>query len=296
MTSSSTPLVPVLSSDEAERASQSDQQNPTPQPYLQSERFEKYKRIIRFLRYAGFPDNYHTLSELSSFRREIIRINDPALHLVWNETTPTTQFIKPFPKEYVKDDGTLAFDFDDLTPESCGFLYSYTRIVDTELDFEIAVQDKLLEGTFEGKGGWLKWTRFQRSFINGRSRHRILECSDARYGFGDLRLHRLNWIMWLRDWGGHFYHTRDPVLSFWHGYGKWVILVFAYSTTLLTAMQVGLAGSTQPPWLTMTFKWFAYAIIIGILVQFPFFIIFYLVLGIKQVWGWARRTSGGKEQ
>jgi hypothetical protein len=50
-------------------------------------------------------------------------------------------------------------------------------------------------------------TKFLQSFGNGRSPARMLAQSDARYKFGDLRLHRLDWIMWLRDCGGHFYHT-----------------------------------------------------------------------------------------
>jgi len=150
------------------------------------------------------------------------------------------------------------------------------------------LKHNIVDSRFSGADGWHNWTRFISTFRSGRGDGDILKQCDARYQYGALRLDRLNSIMWVLHWGQHFYHTRDPFHSFWQRYGKWIIIIFAYVSTTLSAMQIALTVTTDPAALADTFKWFSYIVLLLIWVQVPFALLFFSFQGFKQAVGWLR--------
>lgn len=262
--------------------------------------FKKFHKPLRYgLNFAGFKDNYHTINQISIYRREIILVADVGLHLVWKQSPTAFHFIKPLPRAFIDDNYRLSTPVDKLTKLTAGFLYSYSRLIKSQQDLDDALKYKLIDGRFANRKGFEHWQKFVGTFIHALdldNKHG-LDKIDQRYHYGDLRLDRLNILMMF--WGVrllegeilNFYHTRDPVHSFWQGYGKWVLIIFAYVTTILTAMQVALAASTDPMGLTQTFKWFAYVILLLIGIQLPFITFFYMLLAAQQVFGWLRKKN-----
>jgi len=135
------------------------------------------------------------------------------------------------------------------------------------------------------------WENFRKDFINNRTEDQILRSCPARFHYGDLRLSRLNWICRLTC-RGHFYNSRDPWASFWEDYGKWIALVFAYTTIVLVAMQVMLAASTDPPPFPLTiskiFRWSAYVVMLLVVGQVPVFILVIVYVAVTQIFGWCK--------
>jgi hypothetical protein len=243
--------------------------------------------VEKYYNFAGFPGNFHSLSQLKIYRRDIIRVDDLGLHLIWNESPVSTHFIMPLPGVYANNDGTPKWKWAELTPHSRALIYSYSKLIQSQLDFSIAIENSLLDEPFTRDGGWQNWQHF---IEYARQNYQNMPTSvESRFRFGDLRLNRLNWIFWFTYLGSHYYHTRAPILSFWHGYGKWVIIGFAYVSTMLTAMQVAIAASIFPTWLTLVFKWVSYMVVCFIVLQIPFVFFFFFCLGIIRIFGWLRK-------
>ncbi|SMR51819.1 unnamed protein product [Zymoseptoria tritici ST99CH_3D1] len=136
-----------------------------------------------------------------------------------------------------------------------------------------------------------------------------------RFWYGDLRLTRLNlitfwwhliaWLPWQRKKRadntarrGHFFHTRNPVSTFWTGFGLYIVLIFAYLTTTLTAMQVALAvpasmsgepDESNPDWFSKTCQMFSYVVLLAVVIQVPL-VMLYVVFAAIGTWvGWRQK-------
>lgn len=164
--------------------------------------------------------------------REVCPTEQMDLHLAWS---PRRIFIKPIPR-YLLDAG---FWDEHLCGNSrlygcaVGFLYSYTALIEHESDFWIARDAHLLPEEMT----WPKWVDLVGQLLNCRN----LIDMNKRYVYGELRLGRLNMIYRFRlgrvrgylssctTYGDFF---RDNVNS--------LVTLFAYTTIVLSAMQVGL--------------------------------------------------------
>jgi hypothetical protein len=123
--------------------------------------------VFRHLKWAGFLLNYHTLSTLKGYQRTIVPVEDHGLHLLWKSSIHT-EYIKPLPEALVAPN----YDTSKLEQRSRGLVFSYTLLIKTELDFEIATELKLLPPIFrDEKDGWTKWKDFADTFW-GSSQHR----------------------------------------------------------------------------------------------------------------------------
>lgn len=272
---------------------------------LQTDLFSIYDSIFEHLKWAGFPGNYQTLSKLIIFRRNIVRVDDPGLHLVW---TPDMYFIKPLPSCFYGAGAVNPIPFKVLGPYLRGLFYSYGRLIQTEPDFAIAVEQNLLPTSFKESSGWTDWLSLVHSFLTAvlpapaLDRRRIRLCPPGcprRYQFGALRLNRLNWITWIIRPGhkDHFFQERqNPVSKFWEGYGKYIVLVNLYSTVVFKAMQVSLQAGGCPKWIANVYRLAGYIIVAAILVQIPVYIFVSVTWVVAQYIGFVLITRARRKQ
>lgn len=242
------------------------------------------------------------------FRREVFRVSDPGLHLVWQKDM---YFIKPLPSCFNGAGAGEKIDFDRLGPLIRGLFFSYTRLIASELDFDIALEHNVLPKNFGNPGGWAHWQTLVEDYAvhvaaaqvkrkeGGKPDPNI--CPDEcprRYKFGALRLRRLNWIMWFTrpNAKDHFFHTRHPVNTFWSGYGKYLIIINLNLTVAFTAMQVSLQVGGTPQWLATAYQWAAYLIVAILLVQVPFYAFVSMFWVISQYIGFVFGTRQRAKQ
>ena len=247
----------------------------TAEEFLNTKLFQKFDKIQKHLHWAGFPGNYGTFSSLRTNKgRQFKRVNDHGLHLLWKNET---QYIKPLPSCF----GRILPDFGKLKPCLRGLFHSYTKLIVTEFDFDLAIEERLLPKSFMDENGWDLWQAHAAAYDayvdleNRMQTDADLPKFHPRYHFGSLRLPRLNAIMWLTRPGGqsHFHQIEDPLFGFWRTYGAYIALIFVYFSLALTAMQVALAADEKPDWLVSSFKYSSWAIIVLIIAQIPLFVI-----------------------
>jgi hypothetical protein len=198
----------------------------------------KANAVYKHLWFAGTPRNFRSLHEQTVFRRTIIISENPYLHLVW---FGDAIYMKPLPPcltnhAFFK---THISPSKDLYRLACGLLYSYTHLVRHESDFRIAVLKGLLR---DDTLTWEQWAKFRLSLEDFLSRHP--ECIDKRYRYGEFRLSRLNVIYSFKFLAPAGYHNAYMRYApYFSRYFTAAILVFAFASVTLTAMQVAL----QPP-------------------------------------------------
>jgi hypothetical protein len=165
-------LAPALTANSSNTASSNNDTNSALQDLeesLDTTLFRTLTRqeVYRHLKWAGFRHNYHTLSTLRLFQRTIVLVDDHGLHLLWKSSIHT-EYIKPLPEVF----GSPNFDVNKLGHLSRGLLYSYTRLIETEVDYEIARELKLPPAAFRDEtSGWTKWKEFADAF-QGSSHYR----------------------------------------------------------------------------------------------------------------------------
>jgi hypothetical protein len=185
--------------------------------------------------------------------RRIVVTERADMHLLWHDTTI---FMKPLPpwllnwEFWVRGICAAAREEKEekeennhqLYPDACGFLYTYTRLVRSGIDLEIAQRSGLIPKEVE----WSRWAAFVRSVQSTNiDPLRFPDSLNKRWWYGELRLNRLDIIyrLVMHDMRGYHYRCRR-YKNFLEGNFAWVIAVFGYAVTILTAMQVVL---TLPP-------------------------------------------------
>jgi hypothetical protein len=210
----------------------------------------KADAIYNQLWFAGTPGKYLALHEQAVFAREIIVSEKPHLHLVWFKEAI---YIKPLPPCLTNFDFFQEYCCTARYGEACGLLYSYTHLVRHESDFDIATKKGLIRA--EGMT-WRAWQAFRmeiKSKLDGR-----FDVLDRRYRYGELRLSRLNFMYALRCReikGYHNAYTRYA--PYFSRYFTGAILIFAFASVTLTAMQVAIqepGSSVSPTFARTTFR------------------------------------------
>jgi hypothetical protein len=222
---------------------------------------QRLHRIFKHLWIAGAPGKFRSLHEQLVFHHRVIPSEDPKLHLIWFKDSV---YIKPLPpcltnyeffKKYICPNEAL-FSL------ACGLLYSYTNLIRHESDYRLAISLGLLR---DDKLTWQKWQAFRlpaKAFLDKNP-----EVFDKRYRYGELRLSRLN-IIWALKCGEltgyHNAYTRyEPYFS---RYFTATVLVFAFATVTLNAMQVVLqqpSSDISPIFVTTSFR-FSVAVLVSV--------------------------------
>jgi hypothetical protein len=199
-------------------------------------------KIYRHLWLAGEPTPARPLHRQRLLRREIVLTESPDEHLVEDRAVI---FVKPLP-EYL-----LSFEFwtthlsadRDLHQSACGLLLSYVWIVAYHSDMSIAHETHLLPKSLD----WAAWKDFVEDFLEHVGTSTPLHVS-KRYNYGELWLRHLNAIYKLSpsvfSMGNLVYGFLNAPM--WYGFFlerniTRLFTVFAFSSLVLSAMQVGQA-------------------------------------------------------
>lgn len=191
---------------------------------------------------AGLERTARPLHQQIAVRRNVILTEAADLHLLWRDDR---LYIKPLPEfllSYAVWTEHLVHDA-ALHEQAAGFLLSYLWLICHPSDLQMAHR----YGIVPESVNWQKWTTIARS-VSESSDISNLNGVNIRYRYGELRLHRVNWIYSLCS------RTRSPTtllrgyLPAHHQYGSfiasnlaWLVSVLVYIILVLTAMQVGLA-------------------------------------------------------
>ncbi|KAF2743335.1 hypothetical protein M011DRAFT_410778 [Sporormia fimetaria CBS 119925] len=223
------------------------------QGFLKSELdISRLNAVHRWLWLCGLPSLPNSLHYQRPKKRDIVVSEQIDLHLVW---TPARIFIKPLPR-FLLSPGfweSHICPYPQIYEIALGFLYSYVGLIEREVDHKLAIELGLIPSEIK----WSDWVAFvedilespwARSYFSGDGGTSTKKKSAARipinkrFHYGELRLGRLNWIyrLWCLDPKGY--------MSGCTTYGAFVrenlnslITLFAYTTIVLSAMQVGLS-------------------------------------------------------
>lgn len=191
---------------------------------------------------AGLERPARPLHQQLAIGRRIAITESAHLHLLWRDDTI---YMKPLP-DFLSC-GAIWTDVlnrdRELHERAAGFLLSYLWLISHRSDLTAAHDIGLLPRHID----WPAWTRFAASVTNHLD-VQSLNAINVRYRYGELRLHRINWITrfcsrsrnpttFIRGFQFGYYQYR----SFMKDNLSWLLTVVIYVGVVLTAMQVGLA-------------------------------------------------------
>ncbi|KAF2274039.1 uncharacterized protein EI97DRAFT_495528 [Westerdykella ornata] len=211
----------------------------------------RLNRVHKWLWLCGLPNSPRPLHYQRIKKRDIVITEQIDLHLVWS---PSRIFIKPLPRFLLSPQFWQQHICPDtgLYRTAFGFLLSYIALIEREVDFQLATSLSLIPPEVT----WAAWLAFAEEVVLTSSQTRSYFSADetspsysqhrvpvnCRFYYGELRLGRLNWIYRL------YLGRPRGYLSGCTTYGAFVrdnansfITLFAYTTIVLSAMQVGLA-------------------------------------------------------
>lgn len=172
--------------------------------------------------------------------RNIIITERPDLHLVWHHNQI---FVKPIPrcllnyaffKTYISG-FPIGLDFQK---SANGFLWTYTKLIVHESDFNLAKKLELLPD--DEAITWIKWCKFIQGF-----QHMTDNEVAKRYHYGELRLTRLNFYYRVLFRGWTYLNTYTQYDTYFGRFLAPFLFVFGSISLVLTAMQVALATSAE---------------------------------------------------
>lgn len=218
----------------------------------------KLNNIHEYLWIAGRLNHINPLHKQLCMRRDIIIVEDISLHLVWYDNII---YIKPLPKIFIDK----YIDDDLLNDENIiGFLKTYIKLIKTKSDYYIAIEKRIIENDLE----WESWKYFYNKFKEDLNYNNI----SKRYDYGELRLHRLNLIYRLTFRNLFYFNIYRQYDKYFGKYFQISIILFAYLSIFLTAMQVILASTSD-----IYYNFGIFSIIIALLSIFLTIIIFLFV-------------------
>ncbi|KAF4955464.1 hypothetical protein FSARC_11831 [Fusarium sarcochroum] len=219
----------------------------------------KINVLLPYLWWAGLPRAPRPLHRQQLLRRTIFLTERADEHLVWHETKI---LIKPVP-EYLLDYDLWQQSLcrsDDLYRSACGLLLSYAWLISSKSDLRIAHDTGILPSDIR----FNDWIAFMMDFtchVDAVSLHQV----HPRYGYGELRLTRLNMLyrvgaagLSARNFVYGFMPLSTRYTSFFERYFGWILAVFFYITVVLSALQV--AVSTDQSQDNANFQTFCYEI------------------------------------
>lgn len=209
-----------------------------------------YKYMWFFTRASG--RHIDPLHSQSMRGRELVPMVDPKLHLVWK---PDVIYLKPVPEclfnydfwiaALAKGDRTSTYQLENptwndgsssenLRSQAIGFLRSYAFLIQHRVDFEMAKKAYLIPEDIS----WACWATFISHFRDIED-WRV----SNRYHFGQIRLSRLHWLVFLTqpDAAQFTMYYELPYLSIWsfmNGMLGPFAFLFAIITVVLTSMQL----------------------------------------------------------
>lgn len=200
----------------------------------------RINRIHSILWMAGRPLASRPLHRYTMLDTRILRTEQADLHIVRNNKLI---YIKPLPR-YLLSSGfwrEYLCDDEEVHLNAAGMLLSYTWLIISEIDFEIARENKLVPED----ATWPWWKAFVADFLTHIDPNALIGMVNRRYHYGELRLGRINTIYRIRFVRTHFirgylYRYNRYSIFFQRNFG-WMLVIFVYFSLVLSAMQVGVS-------------------------------------------------------
>ncbi|KAF2732599.1 hypothetical protein EJ04DRAFT_440719 [Polyplosphaeria fusca] len=190
---------------------------------------ERLNSVHKWLWLVGLPTSPRPLHYQRLKKRDIMIAEQMDLHLVWSSGRI---FVKPLPRFLLSP----RFWQHSLCPHpylyrnALGFLLSWVALIERETDFQIASTYGLIPGDVT----WTSWLALAEEIPHVPV--------NPRFYYGELRLGRLNWIYRiLRGQPRGYFSNCTTYGAFIRDNINSLITLFAYTTIVLSAMQVGLA-------------------------------------------------------
>lgn len=217
----------------------------------------RLNEIHSWLWLVGLPSAPRPLHYQVVKEREIVVTEQLDLHLVWSSSKSSWILIKPLPRFLLCPLfwQTQICPHQHLYETALGFLLSYVALIEREVDYNLAINHGLIPKEITWPG-WLTLVHeifctlpqeatFDPAIMSSIDAIGSDTSVNRRFNYGELRLGRLNWIYRLIMGEIRGYHSGCTTYgSFMRENINSLITLFAYTTIVLSAMQVGLA--TQP--------------------------------------------------
>lgn len=192
----------------------------------------KLDDLSRFFFFVASPSSSNILplhAQRARGRHTVVSQN-PGLHLLWQSGRV---YIKPLPAYLCSH--VIWAHYLDINPElwklAVGFIRSYAYLIQTDLDFSLALEEKLLPG--------LKDDDFERLMIFLDSFKTVPDANVyPRYRYGDLRLSRVNNVARAFRFRMFYHETYDEYGQLFSKFLAPFVFVFGTVSVSLTAMQV----------------------------------------------------------
>jgi hypothetical protein len=206
---------------------------------------------------VGLPSAARSLHYQVVKRRDIVVTEQLDLHLVWSSSTSSIIYIKPLPRFLLCPDfwRTQICMHPQLYQIALGFMLSYVALIEREADYNLAIHHGLLPREVT----WVAWLALlnelvggtfaqEKSFASDAASASSMEllrgggCVNRRFHYGELRLGRLNWIYRITrgEFRGYLSGCTN-YSTFMRENTNSLVTLFAYTTIVLSAMQVGLS-------------------------------------------------------
>lgn len=235
-TNSSITMIPLFPASYRTRENDIAIAKPGDLEYLRSElSVDRLNEIHEWLMIVGRPMPPRPLHVQRIKLREICPTEQMDLHLAWS---PKRIYIKPTPRFLLHAgfwEAHLCVN-SQLYECAMGFLLSYAALIQHESDFWIAKDAHLLPEEVT----WPRWVLLVRELLNCRNLTNV----NKRYIYGELRLGRINMIYRFRKGRYRGYLSSCTTYGdFFRDNINSLITLFAYTTIVLSAMQVALGTS-----------------------------------------------------
>ena len=201
---------------------------------------------------AGSPGNISPLHHQRVLLRKIIPSEQARLHLVWFDRII---YVKPLPDNLLDINRYPDTSFDS-SGFLLGFLSSYCSLIIYPIDLVIAKKKHLISEDVT----WERWVIFRDAIILKTKNYHI----NRRYGYGELRLNRLDIIYRLTGRGFAYFTVHRKLETYFGPYFSLFVTVFAFAAVILAAMQVLLAIKDIPEAVVFTSYRFAVAVLVGV--------------------------------
>jgi hypothetical protein len=237
-------------------------------------RNETLESMYNQLWYAGRKGNISPLHHQKVIRRDIVLTERARLHLIWLDKTV-----------YIKrlDDGLLSWEYfskiacnnEVVHRAACGFLRSYTHLIEYPSDLEIAKTHGLVNKDI----GWKDWHAFRTSVLHHLAERNIRD----RYEYGELRLGRLNQIYRMKLLGLSYFNVYRDYSSYFGGNYMTLVTLFALVSVALSAMQVMTSIDGIPAAIFVTSYRFAIGTLVALAGSCTALLVLYVGL---YAWNW----------
>lgn len=205
---------------------------------------------------VGLPSAARPLHYQVVKRRNIVVTEQLDLHLLWSSSVTSVIYIKPLPRFLLCPDfwRTQICIHPQLYRIALGFMLSYVALVEREADYNLAIQHGLLPREVT----WVAWLALLNELVGTSAQGKSFAsdaasassagllrgdaCVHRRFHYGELRLGRLNWIYRITrgEFRGYLSGCTN-YSTFMRENTNSLVTLFAYTTIVLSAMQVGLS-------------------------------------------------------